>query len=153
MTGDDLERRGMADIPETHQDLLGITTVAQLATVGANGAPQVTPVWFVWDGSSVIMSVTTNRQKYHNMVRTGRAALCISDPADPFRYLELRGPVELDVDENHEWLDALTRKYLQIDHYPWHMAGDERMVVRMVPQRCSVGFLPREYRVGIPAIE
>ena len=45
------------------------------------------------------------------------------------------------------------RKYLEIDHYPWHMPGDRRMAVRLVPERCSVGFLPREYRVGIPSIE
>ena len=155
MSNDDLERRGMADIPETHMDLLGITTVAQLATVGPHGEPQVTPVWFTWDGTAVRMSVTTKRQKYHNMTRTGRAALCISDPDDLFRYLELRGPVDIADDGDHEWLDVLARKYLQIEHYPaaWHMPGDHRMVVRLVPERCSVGFLPREYRVGIPAIE
>jgi len=150
---DDLERRSMADIPETHRDLLDVTTVAQLATVGPRGEPQVTPVWFTWDGEVVGLSVTTGRQKYHNMLRTGRAALCISDPSDPFRYLELRGPVEIAVDEDHRLINLLARKYLAIDHYPWHMPGDQRVAVRVVPERCSVGFLPREYRVGIAAIE
>jgi PPOX class probable F420-dependent enzyme len=150
---DDLERRSSEVIPDTHRDLLDVVTVAQLATTGPSGEPQVTPVWFAWDGSAIRLSVTTSRQKYHNMVRTGRAALCISDPTDPFRYLELRGRVELAVDEGNEWVDALARRYLQIEHYPWHMPGDERMVARLVPERCSVGFLPREYRVGIPAIE
>ena len=153
MSNDDLERRSMADIPETHVDLLGIKNVAQLATVGPRGEPQVTPVWFTWDGEAIHMSVTTARQKYHNMVRSGRAALCISDPADLFRYLELRGPVEMSVDEDHRVLDVLARKYLEIEHYPWHMPGDQRMAVRLVPDRCSVGFLPREYRAGIPSIE
>ncbi|MGD9995548.1 MAG: PPOX class F420-dependent oxidoreductase [Ilumatobacteraceae bacterium] len=150
---DDLERRTTDVIPDTHRDLLELTTVGQLATTGPSGEPQVTPVWFIWDGSSVLMSVTTARQKYRNMARDGRAALCISDPADAFRYLELRGPVELTADEQSEGLDVLARKYLRIEHYPWHMPGDRRVVVRLVPERCSVGFLPREYRVGIPAIE
>jgi PPOX class probable F420-dependent enzyme len=153
MSDDDLTRRSAPVIPDTHRDLLDLTTVAQLATVGPSGDPQNTPVWFTWDGDAIWMSVTTARQKYHNMVRTGRVALCVSDPADPFRYLELRGPVELSVDEGHRWLDVLARKYLEIETYPWHMPGDVRMAVRLVPERCSVGFLPREYRVGIPAIE
>jgi PPOX class probable F420-dependent enzyme len=153
MSDDDLERRSMADIPDTHRDLLDITTVAQLATVGPHGEPQVTPVWFTWDGEAIHMSVTTARQKYHNLLRIGRAALCISDPADLFRYLELRGPVEIGVDLEHRVLDALVRKYLEVDSYPWHQPGDQRMAVSLLPERCSVGFLPQEYRVGFPAIE
>jgi PPOX class probable F420-dependent enzyme len=127
--------------------------VAQLASVGAHGEPQVNPVWFLWDGDCVAFSMTRDRQKYRNIERSGRAALCISDPNDPFRYLELRGPVSIEDDADRAQLDVIAQKYLQIPAYPWAMPGDERVIGRLRPERTSVGFLPKEYRAGIPAIE
>ena len=153
MSDDDLERRTAPAIPPTHLDLLELAVVAQLATVGPRGEPQVNPVWFIWDGACVAFSMTRDRQKYRNITRSGHAAICISDPNDPFRYLELRGSIAIEDDANREQLDVLAQKYLQISKYPWAMPADERVIGRLSPERMSVGFLPKEYRVGIAAID
>ena len=141
------------EIPASHADLLDCVATAHVATVGPGGKPQVNPVWFRRDGDQVVFSVTTSRQKYRNLRRLAEVALCISDPADPFRYLELRGPVAIEDDSDHAGLNALAQKYLQVPEYPWSAPGDERVIIRMTPTAISLGQLPAEYRRGIPVFE
>ena len=55
-----------ASLPESHADLLDNPNVAALSTVGADGYPQVTAIWFVRDGDRILTSLTTERQKHEN---------------------------------------------------------------------------------------
>ena len=55
-------------VPARFHDILQSTTVAHLATIGADGRPQVNPVWFLWDGEHVLLSVKGIAVKYHNIV-------------------------------------------------------------------------------------
>ena len=43
-------------IPPDYEDLLGTTALAYVATVGPDGEPQNTPVWFDWEGEFVKFS-------------------------------------------------------------------------------------------------
>ena len=80
-------------IPASHVDLLTTTALAHIATIGPKGEPQSTPVWFGWDGTHIQFSLTKGRQKYHNLQHEPRIALSLVDPANPYRYLEIRGKV------------------------------------------------------------
>src|SRR5262245_17887085 len=80
----------MATIPESRRDLVEAPLVASLSTVGSDGTPQVTAIWFVADGDTVKASLATARQKYRNVVARPRATLFIIDPNNPFRTLEIR---------------------------------------------------------------
>jgi PPOX class probable F420-dependent enzyme len=125
-------------IPETHRDLLESTALAHIATIGPKGEPQSTPVWFGWDGEHVLFSQTKGRQKYHNLQREPRIALSIVDPANPYRYLEIRGTVErIDEDPDRAFINSMANKYLGQDVYPWHRPGDERGVVVVRPEHTS----------------
>lgn len=83
----------MATIPEDHLDLLERPIVVNLATVRPDGAPQVNPMWFVWDGNVMRFTHTDERQKFHNLATEPRVAVAIQDPDNPYRYLEVRGVV------------------------------------------------------------
>src|ERR687891_255459 len=48
---------------------------ATMATIRANGTSQLTPVWFYWNGEQFYISITTERAKYHNLVRDPRMSL------------------------------------------------------------------------------
>ena len=85
------------EIPESHRDLLD-AQVGELATVGASGYPQVSVVWFLWEDGKVKTSIHTSRQKFKNAVRTGKATFVVVDPANPYRYLEIRGDVSVEPD-------------------------------------------------------
>jgi PPOX class probable F420-dependent enzyme len=100
-----------AVIPAEFADLLGTTTLAHAATIGPDGEPRTQPVWFQWEGTHLLMSHTKARQKYRNLRREPRIALSIVDPRDPYRYIEVRGTVEIEDDPEGELIDQLSRRY------------------------------------------
>jgi PPOX class probable F420-dependent enzyme len=125
-------------IPEQYHDLLASTALAHIATIGPNGEPQVTPVWFGWDGEHVRFSQTTTRQKLRNLRREPRIALSIVDPTNPLRYLEIRGRVvAVEPDPELAFINRMAQKYLGRERYPWHRPGDERVVVVVEPQHTT----------------
>lgn len=125
-------------IPEKYADILDSKSLAHIATIGPNGAPQNNPVWFDWDGSQVKFSQTKTRQKYKNLQRDGRISLSIVDPENPYRYLELRGQVsKVEEDPENEFINAMAKKYLDKDIYPFHQPGDERVVLYVEPKHAT----------------
>jgi PPOX class probable F420-dependent enzyme len=123
-------------IPESHKDLLESAALADVATIGPDGAPQVNPVWFGWDGTLLTFSQTKGRQKYRNLHKDNRIALSIVDPINPYRYLEIRGKVvEFIEDPDKAFIDSMAKKYLDQDKYPWSQPGEERVVVVVEPVR------------------
>src|SRR4051794_24449657 len=87
-----------ARVPESHLDILEKRSFAHVATVGSDGAPQVSVVWFDWDGTRLSFSTIRGRQKFRNLERDPRIAMTITDPDDPYRYVELRGRVSIEDD-------------------------------------------------------
>src|SRR5579875_1410695 len=73
------------EIPESHRALLQLP-VATLATIGPDGRPQLSEVWFVAEGDTVRISLNSTRQKTKNLLR------------NPARYLEIRGDAEITED-------------------------------------------------------
>lgn len=125
-------------IPEKYADILDSKSLAHIATIGPNGAPQNNPVWFDWDGSQVKFSQTKTRQKYKNLQRDSRISLSIVDPENPYRYLELRGQVsKVEEDPENEFINAMAKKYLDKDIYPFHQPGDERVVLYVEPKHAT----------------
>ncbi|MBI2168544.1 MAG: PPOX class F420-dependent oxidoreductase [Actinobacteria bacterium] len=125
-------------IPESHADLLSVKGFAHAATLGPDGAPQSNPVWYDWDGAHLKFSQTRTRQKLHNLERDPRIALSITDPENPYRYLEIRGRVvAIDDDPDNAFIDSLAQKYIDQEHYPWHQPGDERVVVKVLPEHAT----------------
>src|SRR5918911_2401216 len=103
----------MSVIPENYVDLLESKALAHVATIGPKGEPQNNPVWFGWDGTHLLFSQTKTRQKYRNVQRDPRVAVSIVDPANPYRYVELRGTVvDLAVDEGNAFINRMTQKYM-----------------------------------------
>jgi PPOX class probable F420-dependent enzyme len=125
-------------IPASHADLLDSTALAHVATIGPDGAPQNNPVWFGWDGTHVLFSQTTGRQKYRNLQRHPQVALSIVDTANPYRYLEIRGAVaEIVDDPDNAFINSMAKKYIDQDVYPWHQPGDHRVVVKVLPSKTT----------------
>lgn len=122
------------EIPHGYRDILEKKGFAHVATLGPDGAVQSNPVWYDWDGSHVMFSQTTTRQKIHNLRRDPRIALSITDPDNPYRYLEIRGVAdEIVDDDDNRFINSLAKKYMDKDEYPWHQPGDHRVIVKVTP--------------------
>lgn len=125
-------------IPQNARDILSSTGLAHIATIGPDGEPQSTPVWFEYDGQSIRISQTKERQKYRNMQREPRIALSITDPNNPYHYLEVRGRVtRVEDDPDKRFINLLAKKYLNQDVYPWSKPDDERVIVYVQPEHTS----------------
>lgn len=126
----------MADIPDTYRDLFTKKAFAHLATVGGNGQPQVTPVWCDFDGTHVRINTAKGRTKERNVGANPRVALSIQDPDNPYRYLQVRGRVvEMTEHGADGHIDALAKKYLDQDRYPYRRPGEVRVMVKILPER------------------
>jgi PPOX class probable F420-dependent enzyme len=104
----------------------------------ADGSPHVTPVWVDYDGAYVRVNSAKGRVKDKNMRRDKRVALSIQDPDNPYRYLALRGEVaEITEDGADAHIDALAKKYLGKDRYPFRSPGEVRVIYKIRPERVS----------------
>lgn len=64
---------------------------AVLATINPDGSPQTSVVWVARDGGDLLVSSAAGRRKERNLRRDPRVSLTVYDPADPQRYVEVRG--------------------------------------------------------------
>ena len=85
----------MSDALKKYADLLAGSqkALANLGTVMPNGAPQVTPVWFDYDGKFFRVNSAKGRVKDRNMRRNPAVSLAIVDPANAYRYVGVQGRV------------------------------------------------------------
>lgn len=126
-------------IPSTHVDLLATTALAHVATIGPKGEPQSSPVWFDWDGTYLRFGQQVGlQQKVRNVQREPRVAVSITDPANAYRYLEIRGTVErIEPDVDWAFMNSMAKKYLDEDRYPYGKQSDEFLVVVIRPERTT----------------
>jgi len=128
----------MPSIPSQFVDLFQKKAFASLATVMADGTPQVTPVWVDYDGASVIVNSARGRRKDKNMKVGASVALAIMDPDNPYRHLQIRGRVS-DVTEKgaDQHIDRMAKKYLGQDKYPFREPGEVRVIYKIAPSSTS----------------
>jgi PPOX class probable F420-dependent enzyme len=122
-------------LTESHRDLLQ-SPVATLATIGSDGRPQQTVVWFLSDGDSVSLSLNTTRQKVKNLRERPQCSLLILDPANSQRYLEIRGDAELTPDDDYSFATKVGQKY-GADLRSFDGPNAQRVVVHIVPSKVN----------------
>jgi PPOX class probable F420-dependent enzyme len=126
-------------IPDKYRDLFTKRAFASLATLMPDGSPQVTPVWVDLDGNQVIVNSAKGRQKDKNIRRDTRVALAVIDPDNPYRYLEIRGPVvEITEQGADSHIDKMAKKYLGADKYPYRQPTEERVMYKIQPEHVNV---------------
>ncbi len=123
-------------VPSTHVDLLD-ASVATLATVGPDGRPQVSAVWFLADEGVVKVSLNVARQKTKNLAANPAVTVFILDPANPARYLEIRGDATLDPDDDYAFASRLGAKYGGADLRAMDGPDGRRVVVTVDPVRIN----------------
>ena len=127
-------------IPDQHRDLLAEETraMAFLATVMADGTPQVTPVWFDMEDDYIRINTAQGRVKDRNMSARPYVAIAIVDPANPYRHIQIRGKVVSRSEEGaRDHIDQLNFKYTGGGTFPVP-EGQVRVIYRIKPTSVSV---------------
>ncbi len=129
----------MAAIPDKYLDLVQQKAAfASLATVMPDGSPQVTPVWVDYKDGIIRVNSAKGRVKVRNMKEGAPVALAIMDPDNPYRYIQVRGRIKRVTEEGAAaHIDALAKKYLGKDKYPFAQPGEVRVMFEIEPVSTS----------------
>ena len=127
-----------ASIPENYLDLFQKKAFGSFTTLFPDGSPQTTPVWVDYEGGKVIVNTALGRVKDKNVRRDPRVAITLIDPDNPYRYLEVRGKVaEITEKGASAHIDKMAKKYLDKDKYPFAEPGEQRVLIKIDPERVS----------------
>jgi PPOX class probable F420-dependent enzyme len=129
---------GPTAIPASHRSLLD-APVGVLGTVGPDGLPQLSAVWFLYDEADGVLRISLNtvRQKVKNLRRRPQASFLILDPASPYRTIELRGRVEITPDDDYSFAAREGAKYGVADFRQIDGPGQTRVVVALRPEKVN----------------
>jgi PPOX class probable F420-dependent enzyme len=129
----------MVSVPDNYLDLVQQKTAfANLATVMADGSPQVTPVWFDYTDGAIRVNTAKGRVKSRTLRPGAPVALAIMDPDNAYRYIQIRGRVRRAVEQGADaHIDALAKKYLGKDTYPFRQPGEVRVTYEIEPISAS----------------
>jgi PPOX class probable F420-dependent enzyme len=125
----------MGIIPTSHRDLLE-ARVATFATLGVDGYPQLSEVWFLAEDDTIRLSLNSARQKTKNIVRHPACTLFILDLANTYRYLELRADALVEPDDDYRFADRVGAKY-DSDLRAHDQPGQSRVVVTLHPHKVN----------------
>ena len=127
----------MTRIPDSHVDIIEKSQVVILATNGPDGSPQVTALWFHFEGSVLRLSLNNSRQKTKNLLRDSRASAFFIDPENPYRTIELRGTATVEPDPEYAFADKVGAKY-SADPREMDGPGESRSVVTLNVEKVLV---------------
>jgi PPOX class probable F420-dependent enzyme len=131
----------MAQLTDDQAKLFKDTNFAALATIRPDGTPQVTPVWVDFRDGHIVANTAKGRHKEQNLRRDPRVTVTVTSHINPYQYVSVQGTADL-VDEGADQLiDELAKKYMDVDQYPFRQPGEQRVTIRINPERVdSMGF-------------
>ena len=104
-----------------------------------DGSPQVSPVWVDLEDGLVVFNTAVGRVKEKNMRRDPRVAISIANRDKQYEKVDIRGRVVdfVEGEEADRHIDKMAQKYIGQDKYPWKAPGEQRLIVKIEPERIS----------------
>ena len=127
----------MPKLADSARKMLEGKNFVYIATVNPDGTPQVTPTWVDTDGNYVLINTAVGRVKHRNVKKNPHVALAITDQANPYNLIIIRGKVVDQITgkvaEDHT--DKMAKKYQGLDKYPHRSPGEKRILFKIEPIR------------------
>jgi PPOX class probable F420-dependent enzyme len=108
---------------------------AIMATVGPDGGPHSSVVWFKREDDTVVFSTIAERQKARNLAADPRVSISVFDLGNPYTSVEIRGTAELVPDDDKRLSFELSHRYLGVDPPAEEPAEVRRLIVRVTPEK------------------
>jgi PPOX class probable F420-dependent enzyme len=125
----------------TNEEVQALLSKANNAIVGVNravGGPQLTPVWYAWDGTSFLFTTTKDRAKYLNLRRDSSLSLIVDDFAT-HKYVAAYGQAEIIEQNFGELVRPIIKKYVpadRVEQMVQQVANDpSRVLVVLRPEK------------------
>ena len=129
----------MAELSEKARQLIEEPNFGYVATIMEDGSPQVSPVWVDLEDGLVVFNTAVGRVKEKNMRRDPRVAISIANRDKQYEKVDIRGRVVDFVagEEADRHIDKMAQKYIGEEKYPWKAPGEQRLIVKIEPERIS----------------
>jgi PPOX class probable F420-dependent enzyme len=125
------------EIPASHRDIVANGQVVTLATIGPDGVPQVSALWYLLDTDGIVrVSLNTSRQKTKNLRARPDGTLLFMDPANPYRTVEMRARAEIAPDPEYAFADRVGAKY-GANLREMDQPGEQRVVISFIPVKIN----------------
>ncbi len=129
----------MAELSEKARQLIEEPNFGYVATIMEDGSPQVSPVWVDLEDGLVVFNTAVGRVKEKNMRRDPRVAISIANRDKQYEKVDIRGRVVdfVEGEEADRHIDKMAQKYIGEEKYPWKAPGEQRLIVKIEPERIS----------------
>jgi PPOX class probable F420-dependent enzyme len=127
----------MHKLSDSARKMLEGKNFVYIATVNPDGTPQVTPTWVDTDGNYVLINTAVGRVKHRNVGKNPHVALAITDQANPYNLILIKGKV-VDQITGHvaeDHIDKMAKKYQGLEKYPHRTPGEKRILLKIEPVR------------------
>jgi PPOX class probable F420-dependent enzyme len=131
----------MTKLSEKQQEFLENPYVGVVTTLREDGSPHSTVVWVDVEDGVPSFNTALGRKKPANLEQDPRAALLVVDPKDAYKWVAVDGKAELTTEGADPQIDKLAKKYLDKDEYPFRKEGEQRITVRIQPERVTASGL------------
>jgi PPOX class probable F420-dependent enzyme len=126
----------MSQLTEKQREFISANPfVATATTIRKDGSPHNTVVWVDTDDGVITFNTAVGRAKERHLRENPRAAITVVDPDDAYKWVSISGPAELTIEGADAQIDDLAKKYLGKDEYPWRNPEEQRITVRITPER------------------
>ncbi|MGA8364590.1 MAG: PPOX class F420-dependent oxidoreductase [Solirubrobacteraceae bacterium] len=128
-----------ATIEGRSEELLQAKNFCLVSTIRSDGSVHSAPVWVDLQDGRPVLNTAEGRAWPRNLERDPRVTLTIQNMDNPYEYLSIRGRVaERTQDGADEHIDAMAKKYLGQDTYPFRQPGEQRVIIRVDPEDVHV---------------
>ncbi|HUA03068.1 MAG TPA: PPOX class F420-dependent oxidoreductase [Solirubrobacteraceae bacterium] len=112
--------------PEVRK-LLSERNHAVVSTLNPDGSVLSTIAWVSGENGTVAVNSAKGRRWPANLERDPRVTVLVYEEGNPYNYVEIRGKADATTEGADEHIDALAKKYLGEDKYPFRQAGEQRI--------------------------
>lgn len=138
---------------EEVDDFLSGRWIARLATIGQDGYPHVTPLWYYWDGKCVYFALTRNRRPFKHLNRDPRCSVAVDMDDRPLMGMRSNLAKAVIITGDAELAEVGSGKTVQIEAGPWQGEYTPEQAVAMIASRYplstrdgALGFTRESYR-------
>src|SRR3954468_24923011 len=98
--GDHESVQSLADLDPVYRTLLDEPVTAVVAVSGRTGRANLTPVWFDYEGNTVLLNLATHRKKVDWLRQNPQATFLLKNPQNPYHWVSIKATVSREVSED-----------------------------------------------------
>ena len=114
------EIASISDLDDTYKQLMDKPIACVMAVMGGDGRPNLTPMWFDYEGDKVLINCADQRKKTEWIRATPQVTMLLMNPENIYHWMSLKVTVDREISENDptdgpwvtEQLNRIWQKYV-----------------------------------------